>query len=102
VQPGIDDVRQGQRIGVDVSPRVLKADKISPSTLCTRAMSSGEGGGFVEEEQLRPPAWGHDLAVPTTKLQSAGDPAADLGVAHNGALRIVQDAPVAHERPAPG
>jgi len=71
------------------------------ATLGAGPVTGGEGGGFVQEKQLSPRAWGHDGAQSAAKLQSTGDPAPDLRVAHDVALSIVQNAPVAHERASP-
>ena len=83
-------------------PGVTEAHVVGVAALGTRAVARGQGGGFVEEEQLCPAAGLHQLAVSAAELELAGDPAADLAVADNALLGIVEHTAVAGEQPTAG
>ena len=101
VELAIDRVdRPGLPSGKSALPGVAEADVISVAAFGARAVASGQGSGFVEEEELRPAAGLHQLAVATAELEATRDPAADLAVANDPLLGIVQDAAVAGEEAA--
>src|SRR4051794_30953473 len=78
-------------------PRLAEGVEALPTTLCTGAVPCGQGGRFIQEEQLGVMTWLHDLALATSKLQPADDPALQLPRPLDAALGVVEDAPVAHE-----
>jgi hypothetical protein len=89
-------------LGKRAQPGASKTKKVVVPALGARAVAGGHGRGFVEEEQLGIAAWPHDLAVPSAKLEPAGDPAPHLRVADDPPLIVVQDAAIAHQRPSSG
>ena len=86
---------------VGSSPGNAKAIEVCAAALGARAMPGGERDGLVGEEQLRPAMGSHDLAVPALEAQHAGDPGVVFPPAPAElAMLVVQDAAVAHQRPA--
>lgn len=67
------------------------------------AMPGGQGDGLVEEEELGVVAGRHHLPVPVLVGERADDPGLVLPARRaEAAVRVVQDAAVAHEEPACG
>ncbi len=65
-------------------------------------MARCQGRGFIQEEQMGVPAWGHHLAMTALEVQDAGHPGAVCERSDNPALGVVQDTPFPHQRSTGG
>src|SRR5690348_4815212 len=70
------------------------------ATFRAGTMAGGEGGHFVEEEQLRVRVGAHHLAMAPAERGATGDPARDLPGTHDPPRVVVQDAAIAHQQAA--
>ena len=82
-------------------PQRAKALIIGVSTLRARTMAGGERRRFIQEEKFGVRARLHNRTMPPAELDQAGNPALHLGLSHDAAAIIVQDAAIAHHQPAP-
>ena len=100
VEPQIDRVRT-DRVTVVLSPDVTEADVVLAPAERTWAMTCGERGRLVQEEQLRELArLQQRTPVPAPELQPAGDPPSYRPLSPNAPEIVVQTATVAvHEPP---
>ena len=60
-------------------------------------MARCQGRGFIQEEQMGVPAWGHHLTMSAFEFQYAGHPDAVGEGLDDPTLVVVQNAPVPHQ-----
>lgn len=98
LQHAIHCISRGGLVGMHSAPGALEAAVVREAAFRARTVTVGKRRCFVEEKQLGVTVWLQDSATSTPKLQSAGNPATHLPVAHDVPLRAVQDAAIAHQR----
>src|SRR5579864_4727228 len=91
MQDAVHRVGSGRAIWKCAPPGTLECHVIGMSTLRAGPVSVSKRGCLVQEKQLRIAAGLHNRTVPTAKLQSTGDPAPDLPVAHHAPVGAVQN-----------
>ncbi len=110
-RPGVDPLGvevQVDRVGTDrlamaLPPDVTEADVVLAPAERTRAVTRGERGRLVQEEQLREPArLQQGLRSPALELQPARDPASHSARSSNAPDIVVQAATVAVHEPSRG
>ena len=102
VQLRVDRVR-ADLTGMDRAPDLAEAVVVGAPAERTRAMTGGEGGRLVEEEELGEAARLEQRpALPAAELELAGDPAPAVVAPADAAALVVEAAAVAVDQAARG
>jgi hypothetical protein len=84
---------------VGLGPRLPKSNEVLTAALGAGAVARGQCRDLVQEEELGEPAGTKERAAPPFELEPARDPPADLPVAYQVPLFVVEDAAVCEEQP---